>query len=99
MAKPAASTPTTGDASTVDAATRAAAKLSEAWTTLTPDGRKARYGVAYVRSICAQAGVNLQETSPDEDVLAVDCDIKFSGGGAHFQCTSEVHERAENKRS
>ena len=64
--------------------------MSEAWATLTPDGRKARYGVTYVRSICAQAGVNLQEMSPDEDVLAVDCDIKFPRGivSAQVKCTS-----------
>jgi len=68
----AASAPVTDDRSTVDAATEAVAKLLEAWATLTPDRRKARYGVAYVRSICAQAGVNLQEMSRDEDVLAVD---------------------------
>jgi hypothetical protein len=39
--------------------------------------RKARYGVSYLRSVCAQAGVGLTETAPDEDVYAVDCDLKY----------------------
>lgn len=72
--------------------------LSAACATLDSDRRKARYGVAYVRSICAQAGVNLQETSPDEDVLAVDCDIKFRKGpvSAQIKCTSQlkIHGRS-----
>lgn len=91
MAESAAGAPSAKGAFTVDAATEAIAKLSEAWTTLTPDGRKARYGVAYVRSICAQAGVSLQEMSPDEDVLAVDCDITFRAGAhvsVQVKCTS-----------
>jgi hypothetical protein len=64
--------------------------LSVAWATLSVNARKARYGVAYVRSICAQAGVTLNETSADEDVLAVDCDIKFVAGsvGVQVKCTS-----------
>lgn len=66
------------------------AELSEAWATLTLDGRKARYGVAYVRSICAQAGVPFHENMPDEDVLAVDCDIKIGTVtvSAQVKCTS-----------
>jgi hypothetical protein len=74
----------------VDAATEALARLSEAWATLTLNGRKARYGVSYVRSICAQAGAGFRENEPDEDVLAVDCDIKFAEGNvsAQVKCTS-----------
>lgn len=80
------------DASSASAATRAVAELSEAWATLTPNGRKARYGVTYIRSICAQAGVGFHENSPDEDVLAVDCDIKFPIGivSAQVKCTSQL---------
>jgi hypothetical protein len=91
VAESAAREPVAEGASTLDAATEAIAKLSEAWATLTPDGRKARYGVAYVRSICAQAGVSFNETSPDEDVLAVDCDITFRAGAkvsVQVKCTS-----------
>jgi hypothetical protein len=34
---------------------------------------RARYGVAYLRSICSQAGVMLRETDADEDAIAIDC--------------------------
>jgi hypothetical protein len=91
MAEPVAVAPVARDASSAKAATEAMAALSGAWTTLTPDGRKARYGVSYVRSICAQAGVSFNETSPDEDVLAVDCDITFRAGAkvsVQVKCTS-----------
>lgn len=57
---------------------------------LASKGRKARYGVAYLRAVCAQAGAPLNETSPDEDVSAVDCSILFDVGTARVQvkCTS-----------
>jgi hypothetical protein len=50
---------------------------------------KARYGLAYLRSICSQAGVGFTETSPDEDVYAVDADVKFPEGTVSIQvkCT------------
>lgn len=44
---------------------------------LTLPVRKGRYGVAYLRAVCAQAGVGLNETAPDEDVYAIDCDLKY----------------------
>lgn len=58
---------------------------------LSPNGRKARYGVSYLRSLCAQAGVGLTESSPDEDVLATDCDVKFAQGivSVQVKCTSQ----------
>ena len=46
-----------------------------------PDGRldtsvrKALYGVAYLRSICSQAGITMQATEADSDVLAIDCNV------------------------
>jgi hypothetical protein len=88
----------TEDASSAKAATDALAALSEAWATLTLDGRKARYGVAYVRSICAQAGVPCHENMPDEDVLAVDCDIKIAGVTvtAQVKCTSTLTIRGRS---
>lgn len=57
---------------------------------LADSARKARYGVAYLRSICAQAGVAMKETSPDEDVIAVDCDVDFVEAPVRVQvkCTS-----------
>src|SRR5262245_29053064 len=64
--------------------------MSVSCATLSAELRKARYGVAYVRSICSQAGVPLSETDPDEDVLAVDCDLKFPEASVRVQvkCTS-----------
>lgn len=60
------------------------------WNTLSPNGQRARYGVSYVRNVCAQAGVGLNETSPDEDVLATDCEVVFAEGSVRVQvkCTS-----------
>ncbi|GAA4536419.1 DUF4365 domain-containing protein [Amycolatopsis samaneae] len=59
---------------------------------LRPNGQKARYGVSYLRNVCAQAGVGLNETSPDEDVLATDCDVRFPEGtvGVQVKCTSRL---------
>jgi hypothetical protein len=53
--------------------------------------RKGRYGVAYLRNICAQFGVGLDETSPDEDAHAFDCAVKFRVGNVPVQvkCTSK----------
>lgn len=66
--------------------------LSHALRTLEPNGQKARYGVSYVRAVCAQAGIGMDETSPDEDVLATDCTIKFAEGDVRVQvkCTSAL---------
>ena len=85
MAKYAAVVPDAKNAPSAIAEADAEAASSESWTTLTTDGRKARYGIAYILSICAQVCVNLQEMSPDEDVLAVDCDIKFPRGNVSAQ--------------
>src|SRR3712207_247295 len=54
------------------------------------NGRRGRYGVAYLRSLCATAGVGLKENSPDEDVDAVDATLKFARASAEVQvkCTS-----------
>jgi hypothetical protein len=69
----------------------AVAELSDPGAILLPNGSKARYGVSYVRNICAQAGVGLNETAADEDVLAVDCDVKFLEADVRVQvkCTGQ----------
>ncbi|MEU7725177.1 DUF4365 domain-containing protein [Streptomyces sp. NPDC040724] len=58
--------------------------------TLSPNGAKGRFGVSYVRSIVSQAGVGFTETSPDEDVLAVDGSVDFAIASARIQvkCSS-----------
>lgn len=57
--------------------------------TLSSNGSKSRFGAAYVRAICSQAGVGFQETSPDEDVLAVDGTVDFAVSPVRVQikCT------------
>lgn len=53
--------------------------------TLVLNTRKGRFGVAYVRTIAGQAGCSFRETSPDEDVMAVDCTVDFPEGDARVQ--------------
>ena len=56
----------------------------------TDNGRRGRYGVAYLRAFCATAGVTLTENSPDEDIDAVDASLGFARASAQVQvkCTS-----------
>ena len=62
------------------------------FSTLDENQRKARYGVTYLRNVCAQAGVGFEETPPGEDVLAVDCEVKFAESSVRVQvkCTSRL---------
>lgn len=66
--------------------------LSEDMGSLDLNHRKARYGVSYLRAVCSQAGMPVSETAPDEDVLAVDCDVKFEQASVLVQvkCTSRL---------
>jgi Domain of unknown function (DUF4365) len=59
--------------------------------TLTPNGSKARFGIAYIRAVCSQAGVGFNETSVDEDVLAIDGEIVFETASVRVQvkCTGQ----------
>jgi hypothetical protein len=59
--------------------------------TLSPNGAKASFGVAYVQAICSHAGVGFDPTSADQDVLAVDGTINFAIGPARVQikCTGQ----------
>lgn len=68
--------------------------VSRPWNgmaTLDANRAKSRFGVAYVRAVCSQAGVGFQETSPDEDVLAVDGNVEFDVAPARVQvkCTGQ----------
>ncbi|WP_442860703.1 DUF4365 domain-containing protein [Arthrobacter sp. zg-Y750] len=62
------------------------------YSVLLDKGQKARYGVSYVRALCAHAGLAFTETSPDEDVLAVDGELKFAEAsvGLQVKCTSQL---------
>ena len=68
---------------------------------MSPNGQKARYGVSYLRNICAQAGFGMVETSPDEDVLAVDCEVQFEEAPVRVQvkCTSGLTIGGRTKSS
>jgi hypothetical protein len=72
--------------------------VSQVVGTLTANGQKARYGVAYLRHICAQAGVPMTETSPDEDVMAVDCSLDFLEASVRVQvkCSSAFSMRGRS---
>ncbi|WP_025780181.1 DUF4365 domain-containing protein [Brevibacterium sp. VCM10] len=54
--------------------------------------RKGRYGVAYVRDVCAHFGVGMMENSPDEDFNAIDLSINFEINDVRVQvkCTSKT---------
>lgn len=71
---------------------QAKVRLSEPTAILDSNGQKARYGVSYLRNVCAQAGVGLWETPLDEDVLAIDCNVEFREAPVRVQvkCTSSV---------
>lgn len=64
--------------------------LSMPSSSMSLDTCKARYGIAYVRAICSQAGVPFNENEQDEDVLAIDCEVKFPQASVRVQvkCTS-----------
>lgn len=53
--------------------------------------RKARYGVAYLRSICSQFGAGFTEPSPDEDLYALDGHVQLGPvqAGVQIKCTSK----------
>lgn len=57
---------------------------------LKPTRAQSRYGVGFLRTLCAQAGYGLTETSPDEDVLAVDCTLDAPAAAIRVQvkCTT-----------
>lgn len=59
--------------------------------TLDSNRAKSRFGIAYMRAVCSQAGVGFQETSPDEDVLAVDGTVELEIAPARVQvkCTGK----------
>jgi hypothetical protein len=46
--------------------------------TLDSNRAKARFGVAYFKAVCSQAGIGFSETPIDEDVLAVDGTVNFA---------------------
>ncbi|MBT2498534.1 DUF4365 domain-containing protein [Agromyces sp. ISL-38] len=64
--------------------------LVPANTNFSDNGRRGRYGVAYLRALAAHAGVGFFETTSDEDVDALDVTLKFGRASAEVQvkCTS-----------
>lgn len=68
-----------------------AGQVANGAATLSANRAKSRFGVAYVRAVCSQAGVGFEETGPDEDVLAVDGNVEFEIAPARVQvkCTGQ----------
>lgn len=50
-----------------------------------------RFGVAYMQALCAQAGFGHTPTPPDEDVAAIDGQVRFLVGSCAYQvkCTTK----------
>jgi hypothetical protein len=65
--------------------------LKPAHVDFTDNGRRARYGAAFVRTLCAQAGATFAETSVDEDIMAIDGTVDFARMPVRVQikCTSK----------
>lgn len=57
----------------------------------TDNGRRARYGAAYMRALCAHAGAMFTESSVDEDIMAIDGAVDFARMPVRVQikCTSK----------
>lgn len=64
--------------------------LQSAHVDFTDNGRRARYGAAYVRALCAHAGAAFSESSIDEDIMAIDGTVDFARMPVRIQikCTS-----------
>ena len=76
---------------TTAAASVPSSQLSKpAHVQFTDNGRRARYGAAYVRALCAHAGAKFSENDPDEDIQAIDGTIDFARMPVRVQikCTS-----------
>lgn len=65
--------------------------LKSAHVDFTDNGRRARYGAAYVRTLCAHAGATFTETNVDEDIMAIDGAVDFARMPIRVQvkCTSK----------
>lgn len=63
--------------------------LAAANPRFTDNGRRGRYGVSFLRSLAAHAGVGFVENSPDEDVDAIDVSLRFGRASVEVQvkCT------------
>lgn len=80
---------TAGPMTTEAAETPPSRLLTSANPNFSDNGRRGRYGVAFLRSLAAHAGVGFMENSPDEDVDAVDVALQFARASVRVQvkCT------------
>lgn len=74
-------------------------RRSDDIATLEPNLAKSRFGVAYVRAVCSQAGIGFDETSADEDVLAIDGHINFEVAPVRVQVKCTGRFRIKGGRS
>ncbi|WP_344506202.1 DUF4365 domain-containing protein [Dactylosporangium maewongense] len=65
---------------------------------LDPSAAKSRYGVAYVRAVCGQAGLGFSETPPDEDGRAIDgtVDYQYASVNVQVKCTARFKIRGRS---
>lgn len=61
-------------------------------------GAIGRYGVSYVRKVCAHAHVPFGENSADEDIFALDGDIKYLEGSIRVQIKGTTQWSLKNGR-
>lgn len=61
------------------------------YQTLDLPGAVGRYAVAYVRKVCSQAHIGFSESSPGEDVLAIDGRIEFPRLDVRVQIKGSTH--------
>jgi hypothetical protein len=69
-------------------------------TPLQDKGKKSRYSLAYLYSICAQSGYTAKEGRQDEDVHAIDASVKMRGADVYVQmkCTSSPESNSTGYR-
>ncbi|WP_374228006.1 DUF4365 domain-containing protein [Rhodococcus qingshengii] len=71
-------------------------KLTNYWTNYGGDlevsSRKSRYSLAFISSLCAQAGLRVSETRQDEDVHAIDMSVEYPESSVRLQlkCSSSM---------
>lgn len=67
---------------------------------LSSNTAQGRYGVAYLRALAAHAEFGFDETSPDEDVRAIDAHVNYSAGNIYVQVkTTYQHDLDMSKES
>jgi Domain of unknown function (DUF4365) len=69
-------------------------------TPLQDKGKKSRYSLSYLYSICAQGGYTAREVRQDEDVHSIDASVKMRGADVYVQmkCSSSPEPNSSGYR-